>query len=251
MTTSAVCATGTCFSRSRYTGKERDAESGLDYFGARYYASTMGRWMSPDPGKLNLKHLLNPQKWNKYAYVLNNPLSMVDPDGLEELWIQYRAFIPPAQVGVGPASGRGDNRSFSTQENASSRVSLTMHVETDPAKNGGNPLLGGTKGINTTHNNLTGKDTPAVVVQAPTVTATQDANGNVNLNVQMNVHSGDLPAATAIRSDVNTGVNQAGTMLVLAGRLRSRQRSRQTSRRKVGRQRTSRCRMLLKGRCRL
>ena len=35
------------FSPSRYTGKERDAESGLDYFGARYYGSNMGRWMSP------------------------------------------------------------------------------------------------------------------------------------------------------------------------------------------------------------
>ena len=34
--------------RSLYTGKERDTESGLDYFGARYYASNMGRWMSPD-----------------------------------------------------------------------------------------------------------------------------------------------------------------------------------------------------------
>jgi RHS repeat-associated protein len=33
---------------SRYTGKERDTESGLDYFGARYYGSNMGRWMSPD-----------------------------------------------------------------------------------------------------------------------------------------------------------------------------------------------------------
>ena len=33
---------------SRYTGKERDTESGLDYFGARYYSSGMGRWMSPD-----------------------------------------------------------------------------------------------------------------------------------------------------------------------------------------------------------
>jgi hypothetical protein len=98
---------------------------------------------------------MNPQKWNKYAYVLNNPLSLVDPNGEEEMWIQYRAFIPPAQVGVGAASGRGDNRTFSSQENASSRVSLTMHVETDPAKNGGNPLLGVTTGINTTHNNLT------------------------------------------------------------------------------------------------
>jgi len=34
--------------RSRYSGKERDAESGNDYFGARYYASSMGRFMSPD-----------------------------------------------------------------------------------------------------------------------------------------------------------------------------------------------------------
>jgi RHS repeat-associated protein len=36
------------FSRSRFTGKERDTESGNDYFGARYYASSMGRFMSPD-----------------------------------------------------------------------------------------------------------------------------------------------------------------------------------------------------------
>jgi DNA-binding helix-hairpin-helix protein with protein kinase domain len=54
----------------------------------------MGRFMSPDPGKINLKHLANPQKWNKYPYVLNNPLSMIDPDGMEELWIsaQHDAF---------------------------------------------------------------------------------------------------------------------------------------------------------------
>jgi len=41
MTLLSVCA-------YRYTGKERDTESGLDYFGARYYGSNMGRWMSPD-----------------------------------------------------------------------------------------------------------------------------------------------------------------------------------------------------------
>jgi hypothetical protein len=87
-----------------------------------------------------------------------------------------------------------------------------MHIETDPAKNHGNPLIGKPDvQINTTHNNLTGNDTPAVVVQAPTVKASQDTNGNVNLNVQMNVHSGDLPAATSIRSDVNIGVNEPGT----------------------------------------
>jgi RHS repeat-associated protein len=50
MTRAAACSTST-FSGSRYlsTGKERDTESGNDYFSARYYASSMGRWMSPDP----------------------------------------------------------------------------------------------------------------------------------------------------------------------------------------------------------
>jgi RHS repeat-associated protein len=62
-----------------FTGKERDAESGNDYFGARYYASSMGRFMSPDsPG---FSHLSNPEAWNLYAYTYNNPITFRDPDG--------------------------------------------------------------------------------------------------------------------------------------------------------------------------
>ncbi len=71
--------------QSRYTGKERDQESGLDYFGARYYASSMGRFMSPDWSAkyepVPYAKLDNPQSLNLYSYVLNNPLSQVDPDG--------------------------------------------------------------------------------------------------------------------------------------------------------------------------
>jgi RHS repeat-associated protein len=71
--------------QSRYTGKERDTESGLDYFGARYYASNMGRWLSPDwsatPDAVPYSSLSNPQSLNLYSYVKNNPLSSVDPDG--------------------------------------------------------------------------------------------------------------------------------------------------------------------------
>jgi RHS repeat-associated protein len=63
------------------TGKERDQESGNDYFGARYYASSMGRFMSPDPF-LNSGHPNNPQTWNRYTYGLNNPLVVLDPTGL-------------------------------------------------------------------------------------------------------------------------------------------------------------------------
>ena len=68
----------------RYTGKERDSESGNDYFGARYYASSMGRFMSPDP-LLNSGRPDNPQSWNRYAYAFNNPLRVIDPTGLYNL----------------------------------------------------------------------------------------------------------------------------------------------------------------------
>jgi RHS repeat-associated protein len=79
MTLSAVCATTVRFSRSRFTGKERDTESGNDYFEARYYASSMGRFMSPDDPKFSEKS--DPQSWNLYSYVGNNPLSKTDPTG--------------------------------------------------------------------------------------------------------------------------------------------------------------------------
>jgi len=67
------------------TGKERDTESGNDYFGARYYASSMGRFMSPDwSAKVEpvpYSKLGNPQTLNLYAYVGNNPIMGIDPDG--------------------------------------------------------------------------------------------------------------------------------------------------------------------------
>jgi len=68
-----------------FTGKERDTESGNDYFGARYYASTMGRWLSPDPVIVS-PELNNPQSWNKYSYAFNRPLSLTDPDGKWPSW---------------------------------------------------------------------------------------------------------------------------------------------------------------------
>ncbi|HZJ44471.1 MAG TPA: RHS repeat-associated core domain-containing protein [Pyrinomonadaceae bacterium] len=64
------------------TQKERDIETGLDYFGARYYGSTQGRFTSPDP-LLSSGRSLQPQSWNRYSYVINRPLSLVDPKGLD------------------------------------------------------------------------------------------------------------------------------------------------------------------------
>jgi RHS repeat-associated protein len=70
---------------TRFTGKERDAESGLDYFGARYYASRAGRFTTVDPKMNTSAALADPQRWNRYAYALNNPLRNIDPDGRDTI----------------------------------------------------------------------------------------------------------------------------------------------------------------------
>ena len=67
----------------KFTGKERDNESGLDDFGARYNSSSMGRFMSPDPVMVSWRRMVNPQIWNAYSYAGNNPLRFVDPTGEE------------------------------------------------------------------------------------------------------------------------------------------------------------------------
>ena len=70
----------TGISRLLFTGKERDAETGLDYFGARYYSGAQGRFTSPDAPFAD-QHIEDPQSWNMYAYVRNNPLKNTDPNG--------------------------------------------------------------------------------------------------------------------------------------------------------------------------
>jgi len=71
----------------RSSGKERDSESGNDYFGARYYSSSVGRFMSPDWSvqvePVPYAELGDPQSLNLYAYVANNPLKARDADGHE------------------------------------------------------------------------------------------------------------------------------------------------------------------------
>ena len=69
-------------STQKFTGKERDDESGLDYFGARYYGGAGGRFTSPDLVNVTWKRLLDPgNTLNKYSYAANNPLLYVDPNG--------------------------------------------------------------------------------------------------------------------------------------------------------------------------
>jgi RHS repeat-associated protein len=76
-----------------FTGKERDPESGLDNFGARYFGSIMGRFMSPDwsarPSTVPYSNLADPQSLNLYSYVRNNPTSLYDPTGHCWSWATF------------------------------------------------------------------------------------------------------------------------------------------------------------------
>jgi RHS repeat-associated protein len=75
----------------KFTGKERDSESGLDNFGARYNSSALGRFMTPDwsasPEPVPYAKLPDPQSLNLYSYVRNNPSTYVDADG--HCWPQW------------------------------------------------------------------------------------------------------------------------------------------------------------------
>jgi RHS repeat-associated protein len=96
--TNGYSISGSNAPRQQFTSKERDAETGLDYFDARYYGSVYGRFTSPDeftggPDELYdfadaasnnptfYADLTDPQSLNKYQYCYNNPLTTVDPDG--------------------------------------------------------------------------------------------------------------------------------------------------------------------------
>lgn len=68
--------------RKKFTGYERDTESGLDFAQARYYANMQGRFTSPDPLSSSAK-VVDPQSWNRYTYCFNNPVALTDPTGLE------------------------------------------------------------------------------------------------------------------------------------------------------------------------
>lgn len=81
--------TGSVENNEKFVGKEKDKETGLYYFGARYMRPEIGRFISPDPlgpvdpgtSKTNYKMLTNPQRLNRYAYSLNNPYRYMDANG--------------------------------------------------------------------------------------------------------------------------------------------------------------------------
>jgi RHS repeat-associated protein len=145
-----------------FTGKERDAETGLDFFEARYYSAAQGRFTSPDEFKggivdpftgqdietntaLPYADITDPQTLNKYTYVRNNPLRYVDPDGHElEDWAKTGVeFIGGVGRGVAASSSWGAVGAPSPSDSMASRMGQAVgtgiagFVGTNAAAGGG------------------------------------------------------------------------------------------------------------------
>lgn len=94
----------------QHTGKERDAETGLDYFGARYFSGAQGRFTSPDKPFAD-QHVYDPQSWNLYIYARNNPLRFLDLHG--------EAVIESRKIQTYRVQGRSASEAFANARQVS------------------------------------------------------------------------------------------------------------------------------------
>ena len=126
------------------SGLRLDFETGLAAAAYRNYSATSGRWLTPDPSGLAAVDPSNPQTWNRYAYVMNNPLSFTDPTGLKTVcdnngncytvvwgngfdwWGGWSVggsvgggFVPPNGPGAGGGNGAANNGKDCTVGSAS------------------------------------------------------------------------------------------------------------------------------------
>ncbi len=204
------------YNTHQYTGHERDQETGLDYMLARYYQAGMGRFLSVDPLQSAGRNLRRPQRWNRYAYTLNNPMRYADPNGEAEVEVSLRAFVPKDTVGV----FKGDNRGFSADRSASSRTAVTTKVETDPAKRPGpSAQIAKTQStIGESRSTIPGvAPRTATGPESPKAIGHSDAKGNTAINFHQDVKI-PFPVPTGgIKADLTVTVNPGATSATITG----------------------------------
>jgi len=201
----------------KFTGKERDNESGLDYFGARYFSSNMGRWMSPDwsakEEPVPYSKLDNPQTLNLYSYVVNNPLSQLDDDGHE---IIYAANLKNAQLvkdtvqaALANPNTSGSLSGYVGPNNPnliiqSGDLSYLDNATQTPMGTPGASITNGltTPDIQTTSGSST--DSNGVVTQDPVVTTLTGAT----ITIDNRLSAGDTPGVI-LHEDVHAGEARA------------------------------------------
>ena len=136
----------------KFTGDERDTETNLDHTWFRQNSSTLGRWMTPDPAGLAAVDPTNPQSWNRYAYVVNNPTGRTDPYGLCDLVVggfkqgpgnnAVSQFAAAAGADVAfPFSGLGAVGSFLENVFGSGSIAATVMATLDAISQSPNQLV--------------------------------------------------------------------------------------------------------------
>jgi RHS repeat-associated protein len=130
---------GNADTRFKFTGKERDTETGYDYFGVRYFDARIARWMSVDPLAARTP------MFNPYQYAKDNPLFFTDPTGMAELSFIIRTYIPYVFYPPIIPDARGTQLFAATY-----RTMQSVTIETDSKKRPGDPVIGSTGEIRPT-----------------------------------------------------------------------------------------------------
>jgi RHS repeat-associated protein len=170
--------------RQKFTQKERDTETGLDYFGARYYGSSLGRFTSPDP-LLSSGRVPMPQSWNRYAYVLNNPLRYSDPLGLFEWDESAGGDYTDEQL-----TARRNNKSLRKKEREAAKRALEFRQRFRAALE---------VARNAASNDQLSQEQQQQVQESVDSYGTEDDGNNVNVGVRNNIRGSS--AVTVLNED--------------------------------------------------
>jgi RHS repeat-associated protein len=179
--------TGLSAKRYRYTGKERDDETGLYYHGARYYAAWLGRWTSCDPAG-------SADSFNRYQYVDNNPIGATDPTG-RVAWGWVAALVAVVVV-------------------VAVVTVVTWGGGTAPAAAGGTALLGAEAAVGTT---AAVAGTEVAVGATAAVVGTEVAVGTTAAVVGTEAAVGTTAAVVGTEAAVGTTAAVVGTEAAVVG----------------------------------
>jgi RHS repeat-associated protein len=187
MNTPAQYPTSADVVNQKFTGKERDAETGLDYFGARYFSAAQGRFTSPDwsekPEPVPYAKVIDPQTLNLYAYVRNNPLRSRDADGHEvDLTGDDKAKAEEQKRITANASKKGEAALFKTVTDKSGKTRLVLDKAAAADFKGTHSA-----GYNLLVGAIDAKPVATVEMVDHDSTTTLYANGNATVHLDWNV----------------------------------------------------------------
>lgn len=188
-----------------FTGHERDKETGLDYMLARYYSSSLSRFLSSDPGNKARGNLRVPQRWNLYTYARNNPLAFIDPDGREEIAVTITTRITTPTTTFMGATFLGDagGNTFRTRQ--------TVKIETDPAKGGALKSATGEVGRTVMLSPVLAASEPNRQPTTMEAGASRDANGTTTMTASGNESNPLVPGSPGITYSFSFAVGSDGS----------------------------------------